>query len=498
MATGLNVSDFVRVDVSINPTAAPTRNFGASLVVGPSNVIDVGERLRPFTGLDQVAQTFGTSAPEYQSANLYFAQEPQPALLYIGRWAQTAAPGVLHGASLSTSQQLLSNFTGVTAGALRLTIDGTQRDITGINLSTALNLNAVANLVQTAIAAVASGVTVTWDAVLKRFNVQSGMTGAGSSVSYAGTPPSGTNLGPIMHLTSVDASTPVVGVAAESLVSCIATFADISNDWYSIQVATGTPPADADVIAAAVLVEGLNKSHTFGITTTNANVLDITNTTELASQLKALGLSKTFVQFSRNSPYAATSLFGRAATVDFQGSNTTITLAYKQEPGVVAESLSESQFQALLAKNVNVFTQVENGTAVLFPGKMINGDYFDERHGLDWFQNELQTAWYNLLYQTPTKVPQTDAGMDLLKAVAKKVCARAVDNGLIAPGLWTGPGFGSLKTGDTLSAGYYIYAPLVQSQSDADRAARKSVSFQIALKMAGAVHFVASAVLANR
>ncbi|WP_163468262.1 DUF3383 family protein, partial [Klebsiella michiganensis] len=77
-----------------------------------------------------------------------------------------------------------------------------------------------------------------------------------------------------------------------------------------------------------------------------ANVLDITNTTELASQLKALGLSKTFVQFSRNSPYAATSLFGRAATVDFQGSNTTITLAYKQEPGVVAESLSESQFQA--------------------------------------------------------------------------------------------------------------------------------------------------------
>ncbi|WP_163615036.1 DUF3383 family protein, partial [Klebsiella pneumoniae] len=68
-------------------------------------------------------------------------------------------------------------------------------------------------------------------------------------------------------------------------------------------------------------------------------------------------------------------------------SNTTITLAYKQEPGVVAESLSESQFQALLAKNVNVFTQVENGTAVLFPGKMINGDYFDERHGLDWFQN---------------------------------------------------------------------------------------------------------------
>jgi hypothetical protein len=34
---------------------------------------------------------------------------------------------------------------------------------------------------------------------------------------------------------------------------------------------------------------------------------------------------------------------------------------------------------------------------------MANGDFFDERHGLDWLQNYVQTNLYNLLYTSPPK-----------------------------------------------------------------------------------------------
>ncbi len=183
--------------------------------------------------------------------------------------------------------------------------------------------------------------------------------------------------------------------------------------------------------------------------------------------------------------------------MDFEAADTTITMMFKLEPGVVAETITESQAATLKAKNVNVFVNYNNDTAILQWGVMSNGDYFDERHGLDWLQNAIQTDVYNLLRGRP-KVPQTDAGMNLIRNVIKAVCVRGVNNGLISPGLWTGPKIGPLHTGQTLSTGYYIYAPPVATQSDVDRAARKSVPFQCAIKMAGAVHMVITAVLANR
>lgn len=494
MAQGLNVSGVVRVTVTIGALAAALRNFGAGMVIGSRDVIDTVERKRAYADADGVAQDFGLDAPETKAAILYFSQEPQPDLLYVARWAQTATAGRLNGAVLSAAQQLLSNFTAITSGTLTLTVDGQARALTGLNFSGALNLNGVAQIVQTAlVGAGATGATVVWDGVLKRFVVKSGTTGSSSSVSYG----TGT-VATAMHLTSTDASAPVPGVPAESLVSCVATLADMDSSWYAAFVATATPPSDGDHLAVAQLVEGLGQSHLYGVTVTNSNVLDPTTSADLASQLKVLGLKRTWTQYSSSNPYAVASFFGRAATVDFQGADTTITMMFKREPGVVAETITESQAATLKAKNCNVFVNYNNATAILQWGVMVNGYYFDEVHGTDWFQNELQTEEYNLQYTTGTKIPQTDAGMDLIKAVAKRVCERAVRNGLVAPGQWNGPKIGPLLTGQTLSTGFFIYAPPVATQPVADRAQRKSVSFQIALKLAGAVHDILISVVADR
>ena len=123
--------------------------------------------------------------------------------------------------------------------------------------------------------------------------------------------------------------------------------------------------------------------------------------------------------------------------------------------------------------------------------------YFDEIHGTDWLQNYVQTNVYNLIYQAP-KIPQTDPGSNKIAGAIDHAMKQAVVNGLVAPGQWNGPDVGQLKTSDFLEAGYYIYYPPYSSQSQSDREARKSVPFQVPMKLAGAVHEVDILMNVNR
>lgn len=149
-------------------------------------------------------------------------------------------------------------------------------------------------------------------------------------------------------------------------------------------------------------------------------------------------------------------------------------------------------------KNCNVFVNYNNDTAIIQEGVMCNGYFFDEVHGLDWLQNDLQTAVYNLLYTSQTKVPQTNAGINQIVTTLEARLDQAVANGLVAPGQWGGPAFGAITTGQFLTKGYYVYAAPVESQAQADREARKAPVIQIAVKLAGAVHFVDVIVNVNR
>ncbi len=494
MASGLNVSDVVNVTVNLQPLAAAQRNFGALLIVGSSDVIDTNERIRQYSDLDGVAEDFGTSAAEYLAADLFFSQSPQPSILYLGRWAQTASSGRLNSGVLSGAQQDISIFTAIANGSMKIDIDGTTKTLSALNFASVTNLNGVASIIDTAL----TGASVVWDAVSQRFVIQSDTTGATSTVGYASATGSGTDISALLNLVTGVASPPVAGIAAETLLAAVQALADMSNDWYGLTVATATPPGNADHLAVAAFIEGASASHIYGVTITNPTVLDSAVTNDLASQLKAFGYKRTFTQYSSSSPYAVASLYGRAFTVNFEANSSTITLKFKQEPGVVAETITESQAATLKAKNCNVFVAYNNSTAIIQEGVMASGAFFDEIHGTDWLQNAVQTDVYNLLYQSATKIPQTDDGTHLIVTAIEATMARAVNNGLVAPGVWNAGGFGQLKQGDTLTKGFYVFAPLVASQSQSDREARKSVPIQVAAKLAGAVHSVDCIININR
>jgi Protein of unknown function (DUF3383) len=495
MPTGLAINRLVRTSINLAPLAAARRGFGVLLICGDSDVIDAVERVRTYTGLDSVADDFGTTAPEYLAAQLYFGQTPRPSTLMIGRWLRTASVGFLRGATLTTGEQAMANFTGITDGGFQIDIDGVTVDLSGnLDFSAETNLNGVASIIDTELGAAGSCV---WTG--SRFEIKSATTGVLSEVDFAVAPLSGTNVITLLKLSSALALTPIPGFAAEEPVDCIETMDDVSGVWFGVMfaaLAANMPDTD-QIVAAAGLVEGLTLDRIYGVTETDTRILDSSFTTDIASTLEPLNYKRTFVQYSANL-YAVASFFGRAFSVNFSANKSTITMMYKVEPGVAAETITESQAQTLKAKRANVFVNYQNDTAIIQYGVMSGDAYFDEVHGLSWLKDAIQTSVYNVLYQGKTKIPQTDAGVNQLVNAVSKACDEGVFNGLIAQGQWNADGFGQLATGDYLTSGYYIYTQPIALQDQSIREQRISPPIQVAIKLAGAIHEVDVIVDVNR
>lgn len=279
--------------------------------------------------------------------------------------------------------------------------------------------------------------------------------------------------------------------AAEVVAECLQ-----SLKWYGLVIAADLTDAEADAVAA--LIEASDPVRLFGYTTQQEDSVSAVSTTDTAYLLKNKNYRRTFTVFSSDNPYAAASVFGRAFSVNFMGTNTTITLKFKQLPGIAAEDLKIGEANALRAKNCNVFAKYNNDTAIFQEGVMCDGSFFDEIHGLDWLQNHLETALWNLYYTSTTKIPQTPAGVNRQCAVLERACEQGLTNGLMGEGQWNGDSFGALETGDYLPKGYYVFANSLDDQAQSEREARKAPVFQIATKLAGATHFADVIVSVNR
>ena len=608
---GLPLQEVVNVQVNLSPMAAQMRNFGAMMGVGPSDVIDVNERIREYTSLTAVANDFGTAAPEYQAAALHFGQSPQPSIYYIGRFAQVATSATLRCGVLAPAQQAVTNFNTITDGGFYVMLDGIPYAIQGINMAggTTTNLNGVATAIETALNSVypGGGVTVQWQAPDQQFVIESGSTGSTSTISYlalptavgnfnytgqmtgsnsinvngdsweytTGTPSgmqiavgttlpgtlqntvnalnesqsantkkmiyvtdgvayvyciaavpggtgdgltiaatgsnvaaSGTNLvgGDAVDLSvlingnEATAEAPANGIDPETPLACIELLDDLAGGlWYGAYFAADL--AVADHTAVAGYIQGSPWSHVYGITTNDPQLFNAGSTTDVAASLQTLQYFRSFVQFSSDTDYAVASAFARCATINFSAQNSTLTLKFKQMIGVNGEYMTSSQQAILEGKNANVFVYYNVGLAkqaIEEQGVMSNGYFFDEVQNCDWLQNYIQINVWNVLYQSPTKVPQTDPGISQLVNAVNFSMNMAVYNGMCAPGQWNVAGFGQLNQGDYLTLGYYTWVIPVRQQDQADREARKAPPIQVAAKLAGAVHFAYVIVTVNR
>lgn len=384
---------------------------------------------------------------------------------------------------------------------------------TAVNLNTFLNASASVNIAAATYSVAGLVITVTFKTVgtggnaftLAEASTSLTVSGANltggleaSSVGYAVAPASGQDVSGLLGLTAALALPLVPGYAAETPAQCAVALASKSTAWYGLMFAASVMPTDDESMDISAFIESLDITRIYGVTIQSTGVLSSAVTTDLASRMKAAAYRQSFNQYSSKSAYAIASFFGRAFSVNFNGNRTTINLMYKQEPGVMAELLDETQAGVLKSKRCNVFVQYDNDTTIIQYGVMSGPAWFDEIHGLDWFQNAVQVACYNLVYTSTTKIPQTDAGANQFVNAISGVCDQAVSNGLAAPGTWNADGFGQLAFGQYLKTGYYIFAQPIALQSQSDRDARVAPPIQTALKLAGAIQELDVLVSVNR
>ena len=488
----LPVSSLINVTYSLGASAALSQSLNNHLILGSSDIIDTNQRIRTYGTLAEVVADFGTSAPEYFAADEWFGQSPQPQQVSIGRWAQTATKGRIQGNLVSITNQAISFWNAITAGGFGIAINGVSSvAISGLNFSTATNLNGVASIINAALTTATVSATLTWNASSQSFLLESSVTGTGSTMNFLTSPSTGTDLSTILGMAATSSGAYVVnGIAAETAISAVALFDEsFGQTWYGLFV---TGASDTDHLTIAAYIEGANTKHMYFINTQEGGVLSSTDTSDIAYLLAELGYNHTVVQYSSTSLYAVNSLAAKALSVDYTGNSTVITNMYKQEPGVIGETLNTTQVGALQAKNCNVFVDYDltPTVSIIQPGVTSSGEWIDTITGADWLAIDIQNSVFNLLLTNSTKIPQTDAGVGIIVTSINQVLQQGVNNGLIAPGIWTNSGFGSLKTGDLLKTGYYVYAPKVATQSQATRKTRLSVPIQIACTFAGAIQKV--------
>lgn len=282
----------------------------------------------------------------------------------------------------------------------------------------------------------------------------------------------------------------VVGVCgtSETWVAAITACKAANSQWYGVYIASEGAAAlkAADHQAIAAYIETIRAAYFFD----DATAADKTNVdSDVFSLLKKQSIHRSVGLYSATA-YAGAALMGFAMGANDGTANSAYTLAYKSLIGVTPDALTENEVTLLAGKNANYYITRGGTYNVMEKGVTADSTWFDELIGLDQLANDMQLACMDLLANTKTKIPYTDAGAMQFVLACNEACDDAVTRGFLAPGIWRGAPVLELETGDALEAGYKCQAESVADQSAASKSLRICPPIYVCAILAGAIHSV--------
>lgn len=266
----------------------------------------------------------------------------------------------------------------------------------------------------------------------------------------------------------------------------------LADEIYFEGILTTRAVSDAEASAASTLVQSMkNRIYALPQSTTSA-LAGIFSTVELNTNTKCLLYTKgeDATEAALNARLFAAAYLSKGLSVNYNGSNTTITMNLKDLAGIEADTnISETILANCEAAGCDCYPSIEGLAKVMSFSQ--GGKYFDEVANQIWLVNTIQRNVFNVLAQTGTKIAQTDPALEIISKAIRGVCTQAVTNGMCAPGVWNSSDYFGDRDDfirNISEFGFYIYHQSVTQQSQTDRQARKAPLFQIAVKEAGAVH----------
>ncbi len=106
--------------------------------------------------------------------------------------------------------------------------------------------------------------------------------------------------------------------------------------------------------------------------------------------------------------------------------------AYRQLEGVTFDPVTGAQAVAIYAADANIFGR-NKGVNFTSKGTMASGRFIDITTTIDWVVARSEEAWIALAVGTPTKIPYTNAGINIVVATLQGVLDSGVSFGHFSP-----------------------------------------------------------------
>lgn len=479
----LPITNVINISIENTPAGLSVPNVNNVLLLtteAPDNLEVYGDYL----SASQVAANYGTGSVTAAMANAVFGQTPN---LLSGGGTLIVAPfspsspavSATSGKFVTTDVSAnLATIIAVTNGDLRVTVNSSAQNLAHLNFTSCTTLSDIAAVFQAAL----TDCVVTASSTQLTFT--SNKAGSTSTVALAANSAGGTDLTGASYL--ITSSGVATGGANSSGETIAAAITRLLPQVFFAGVMTNLNIEDTVIssTAAAVQAQDMLFLHHVACTT---DVAGIITTVQQASETKTRLLPYfTGGQAVANLYKAA--YVGRGFNQDFTGSNTSFTMHMKQLAGVSPDpGVTQTLLNQLETAGGDPYVSIQGYPMVFSTGA---NDYFDNEYSNLGLKFALEVAGFNYLAQTNTKVPQTEQGMNGLKAAYIGVLQQFVNNGEVAPGTWgSSETFGNpqLFLNNILQNGYYVYSQPVALQSSAARNARQAPLVQIAVKRAGAI-----------
>lgn len=486
----LPVSNIINVTITNTPQGLAERNVN-NLAIFTNEAPNNFDPFRQYVSAAQVASDYGTNSVTAKMANAVFAQTPnirtgngQLAIIPMVA-AVSATAGVFTTANISAN---LAAIILVNSGDIRVTLNGVAYNLTALNFTKCLTFGDIAAVLQNAlidgvVAATANGFTIT-----------SKKVGTASTVALAAVSGgTGTALNGSGYFNAVGGAA-VAGAnsTGETVLQCLAR---TSGAVSYTGIITNVNLEDTVIAATANGVQAQDFIFLHHTASTQ-DIAGIATTVKTASNTKTRILLYTQGLAEANLMKAAYA--GRAFSVNFNGSQTSQTMNLKSLATITPDiGITQTLYGAANTAGCDLYVSYDGVASVYSTG---GNDFFDNPYSDLALKFSLETAGFNFLRQTNTKVPQTEQGMNGLKSTYAGVLDKFVRNSCIAAGSWTSSEtFGDplLFKQNILNQGYYIYSLPIVLQDSAEREIRKAPLVQIAIKRAGAIHTSDVIVLIN-
>lgn len=385
-----------------------------------------------FNSAAAVTAYFGSGSAEDTIATSYFAgpngASIRPAQLFITQYNQADVAGWARGGVVD-----LATVKGITSGTLTVTVNGTAKTSSALNLSGATSLSNAAALIQAAFTI--PGFTVAYDSILGGFVITSATTGAASTIAVT----DGTNAG-LLKLNSAGGLVTSAGAVAAVPAAFMDAVVAQNQAWFGFTTSFNASVAQGTAFAA--WTNGQNKRYWYVCWTTDANNLTANPSNTTMAAIKAASYGGTTVFYAPNNTYKVAALaLSWAASLNFAATDGRTTLAFRSQDGLVADVNSAANFDLLQANDVNFYGAYGTANSLsnyIYPGS-ISGSFLwaDSYANQVWLNDSLQSSLQSLL-TAMNSIPYNPDGFGLVRTAMAGPITDALNFGAVRAGVVLG------------------------------------------------------------